>query len=155
MSILIKRHRNFRRRLFFVNASVCYFAQQLLVYSAQRTLDTVRQTTCWVLIRRNYKYEHRHCTNQQPPQRGGVVLDPVWVGSKWLLAFPRVPVTPGTPLHFFAGRPRGAAHSFFGIGRLFSLFLFSCPSLSPRSSFIGERSRSSQPWPHLSLLCVR
>ena len=23
---------------------------------------------------------------------------PVWVGSKWLLAFPRVPVTSGTPL---------------------------------------------------------
>ena len=42
------------------------------------------------------------CTNQQPPQRGGAVPDPVWVGSKWLLAFPRAPVTPGTPLHFFA-----------------------------------------------------
>ena len=37
------------------------------------------------------------CTNQQPPQRGGAVPSPVWVGSKWLLAFPRVPVTPGTP----------------------------------------------------------
>ena len=42
------------------------------------------------------------CTNQQPLQRGGAVPSPVWVGSKWLLAFPRVPVTPGTPLHFFA-----------------------------------------------------
>ena len=31
--------------------------------------------------------------------------DPIWVGSKWLLAFPRVPVTPGTPLHFFAMLP--------------------------------------------------
>ena len=39
-----------------------------------------------------------NCTNQQPPQRGGAVPDPVWVGSKWLLGFPRVPVTPGTPL---------------------------------------------------------
>ena len=28
-----------------------------------------------------------------PPQRGGAVPDHVWVGSKWLLAFPRVPVT--------------------------------------------------------------
>ena len=45
------------------------------------------------------------CTNQQPLQRGGAVPDPVWVGSKWLLAFPRVPVTPGTPLHFFAMLP--------------------------------------------------
>ena len=36
-------------------------------------------------------------TNQQPPQRGGAVPGPVWVGSKRLLAFPRVPVTPGTP----------------------------------------------------------
>ena len=39
--------------------------------------------------------------NQQPPQRGGAVPGPVWVGSKWLLAFPRVPVTPGTPHSFF------------------------------------------------------
>ena len=45
------------------------------------------------------------CTNQQPPQRGGAVPDHVWVGSKWLLAFPRVPVTHGTPLHFFALLP--------------------------------------------------
>ena len=61
---------------------------------------------------------------------------PVWVGSKWLLAFPRVPVTPGTPLFFslccsLNDRTR-AAHSFFQIGRLFSLFLFlfSCPNLA-------------------------
>ena len=74
------------------------------------------------------------CTNQQPPQRGGAVPDPVWVGSKWLLAFPRVPVTPGTPLHFFAmltlNDRRRAAHSIYKIGRLFSLFLFSCPTLA-------------------------
>ena len=43
------------------------------------------------------------CTNQQPPPRGGAVPDPVWAKSKWLLAIPRVPVTPGTPhSHFFA-----------------------------------------------------
>ena len=41
------------------------------------------------------------CTNQQLPQFGGAVPGPVWVGSKWMLAFPRVPVTPGTLLHFF------------------------------------------------------
>ena len=45
------------------------------------------------------------CTNQQPPQRGGAVPDPVWVASKWLLAFPKVPFTSGTPLHFFAMLP--------------------------------------------------
>ena len=45
------------------------------------------------------------CTNQQPPQRGGAVPDPFWVGSKWLLAFPRVPATPDTLLHFFAMLP--------------------------------------------------
>ena len=51
---------------------------------------------------------------------------------------------------------RRAAHSFFKIDRLFSLFLFSCPSSSPHSSSsLDERQRSSQPWPHLSLLCVR
>ena len=74
------------------------------------------------------------CTNQQPPQRGGAVPNPVWVGSKWMLAFPRVPLTPGTPLHFFAMLPperrRRAAHSIYKIGRLFSLFLFSCPTLA-------------------------
>ena len=26
--------------------------------------------------------------------------DHVWIGLKWLLVFPRVPATPGTPLHF-------------------------------------------------------
>ena len=45
------------------------------------------------------------CTNQQLPQPGGVVPDPAWIGSKWLLAFPRVPGTLGTPLHFFAMLP--------------------------------------------------
>ena len=50
------------------------------------------------------------------------------------VGLPRVPVTAGTPLYFFAmlphERPQRAAHSFFKIGRLFSLFLFhfSCPS---------------------------
>ena len=33
------------------------------------------------------------CINQQPPQHGGAIPDPVWVGSKWLLAFSAVPVT--------------------------------------------------------------
>ena len=37
-------------------------------------------------------------TNQQLPQRCGSVPTPIWVGSKCLLALPRVPVTPGTPL---------------------------------------------------------
>ena len=73
-------------------------------------------------------------TNQQPPQCGGAVPDPVWVGSKWLLAFPRVPVTLGTPLHFFAILPlndrRRAAHSIYKISHLLSLFLFSCPTLA-------------------------
>ena len=70
--------------------------------------------------------------NQQPPQRGDAVPDPVWAGSKWLLAFPRVPVTLVTPLHFSLCCPlndrRKAAHSIFKIGRLFSLF--SCPSVA-------------------------
>ena len=60
------------------------------------------------------------------------VPNSVWVGSKWLLVFPRVPVTRGTHLRFFAVLPlndrRRAAHSFFKIGRLFSLF--SCLSFA-------------------------
>ena len=80
-------------------------------------------------------------TNQQPPQRCGAVPDPVWVGSKWLLAFPRVPVTPGTPLHFFAmlllKRPqKGSTQLLQNRSPVFSfsfLLPFSCPSLSPYS----------------------
>ena len=72
------------------------------------------------------------CTNQQPPQRGEAVPDPVWVGSKWLLAFPRVTVNPGLPFIFSLCCPlnnfRRAAHKFIKIGRLFSLL--SCLSLA-------------------------
>ena len=71
------------------------------------------------------------CTNQQPPQRGGAVPDPVWVGSKWLLAFqlPRA-----LPYIFLLCCPlnnrRRAAHSIYKISRLFSLFPLSCPTLA-------------------------
>ncbi len=69
-----------------------------------------------------------NCTNQQPPQRGGAVPGPVWVGSKWLLAFPRVPVTPGTSLHFFAMLPterpqKGSTQLFLNWSPIFSLLL--------------------------------
>ena len=63
-----------------------------------------------------------------------MVPEPVWVGSKWLLAFLRVPLTLGTPLHFLLCCPlndrRRAAHSFFKIDHMLSLVLFSCPSLA-------------------------
>ena len=75
-----------------------------------------------------------NCTDQRPPQRGGAVPNPVWVGSKWLLVFPRVPVTPGTPLTQTIFSPcsllndrRRVACSLFKIG-LSSLF--SCLSLA-------------------------
>ena len=60
---------------------------------------------------------------------------PVWVGSKWLLAFPRVPVTPGTPLTqtiFSPSSPlndrRRVARSFFKIGlsSLYSCCFLDC-----------------------------
>ena len=69
------------------------------------------------------------CTNQQPPQRDGAVPDPVRVGSKWLLAFPRVSVTQGTLLARTIFLPccslndrRRTARSLFAINRLFSPF---------------------------------
>ena len=75
------------------------------------------------------------CTNQQPPQRGGAVPEPVLIGSKSLLAFSRVLVILGTTLNkpfFRRATPlknrRRAARSLFEIGRLFSLF--SCLSLA-------------------------
>ena len=73
-----------------------------------------------------------NCTNQQPLQCRSAVPGPVWVGSKWLLAFPRVPVTPGTPFIFSPCCPltdcRSSAHSFFKTSDLFSFF--SCPFLA-------------------------
>ena len=90
----------------------------------------------------NMPYLH----NKQPPQRGGAIPDPVWIGSKWLLIFPRVPVTLGTQLAqtiFLSCCPlndrRRAAHSFYTIGHL----SFSCPSSSPHSSPPDERQPSS------------
>ena len=80
---------------------------------------------------KNFNYRVSLCTNQQPPQRGGAVPGPVWVGSKWLLGsqLPRA-------LSFIfslccpLNDRRRAAHSIFKIGRLFSLFLLSCPTLA-------------------------
>ena len=73
------------------------------------------------------EYIYTHCTHQQPPQRGGAVPDPVWVGSKRLLAFQRNPVTPGTPSNIFLpfcplNDCRRASHSFSKIRRLSSPF---------------------------------
>ena len=72
--------------------------------------------------------------NQQPPQRGGAVPDPVWVGSKWLLTFRGSQLPRTLPFIFslccLLNDRRRAAHSFFKIGRLSSLFLFSCPTLA-------------------------
>ena len=50
-----------------------------------------------------------------------------------MLAFPRVPVTPGNPLHFFAmlppEQPQKGSTQLLQNRSLVSLFLFSCPSL--------------------------
>ena len=85
---------------------------------------------CLRKLQRNRWY----CTNQQPSQRGGAVPDPVWVGSKWLLDFPRSQLFRALPFIFSLCCPLNdrsrAAHSFLKIGRLFSLSLFSCLSLS-------------------------
>ena len=90
-------------------------------------------------------------TNQQPSQCGSAVPDPVWVGSKWLLDFPRVPVTLGTLLHFLLCCPlndcRRAAHSFLEIGHLFFLLLFFCPSSSPYSSSLDAHSNPGPIFP--------
>ena len=44
-----------------------------------------------------------NCTNQQLPQRGGVVPNPVRV--EMAVGLSEVPVNPDTPLHFFAMLP--------------------------------------------------
>ena len=89
-------------------------------------------------------------TNQLLPQHRGAVPDPVWIGSKWLLAFPRVPVTPGTPLHFLPCCPlndrKRVAHSFFKISQLF-FFLFSLALLRPLILFLLLMSGNVHPNP--------
>ena len=72
------------------------------------------------------------------PLRGGVVPDPVWVWSKWLLAFPKVPFTPGhcpRTNHIFAVLPpermqQGSMQLLQNRSPVFSLLPFSCPSSS-------------------------
>ena len=84
---------------------------------------------------------HFNCTNQQPPQCGGAIPGPVWFGLKWLLPFPRVPGTPGTPLYFFAMLPperlqKGSTQLLQNRSSVFSfsfLLPLSCPSWSPHS----------------------
>ena len=68
------------------------------------------------------------CTNQQLPQRGGAVPDPVWVGSNgcWTSRGSQLPWA--LPFISLLCCCRRAAHSFLKISRLFSLF--SCPSLA-------------------------
>ena len=73
-------------------------------------------------------------TNQQPPQRGDAVPGPIWVGRNgcWPSRGSQLP----RALSFIfllccsMNDCRRAAHSFFKIGCLFSLFLFSHPSLA-------------------------
>ena len=78
--------------------------------------------------------EQLHCTNQQPPQRGGAVHSSFRLGrnGSWPSRGSQLPQA--LPFIFSLCCPlndrRRAAHSFFKIGRLFPLFLFSCPSLA-------------------------
>ena len=41
--------------------------------------------------------EREDNTNQQSSQRGSMVSNPVWIGSKWLLAFPRAQLSLALP----------------------------------------------------------
>ena len=83
----------------------------------------------------NSPHEHHlNCTNQQPPHRGGAVPGPVGLGRNgcWPSRGSQLPWA--LPFIFSLCCPLNdrtrAAHSSFKIGRLFSLFLFSCPSLA-------------------------
>ena len=71
-----------------------------------------------------------------PPQQGDEVPNHVWIESKRLLVFPRVPVTPSTSLKATMSSPycplndrRRTPLSLSKICRLF-LLLFSCLSLA-------------------------
>ena len=95
-----------------------------------------------------------------------------WCGPRprlgWVemaVGLPEGPSYPGhSPFIFSLCCPlndrRRAAHSIFKIGRLFSLFLLSCPTLALLRLLIlllllMSGNVHPNPWPHLSLLCVR
>ena len=101
-------------------------------------------------------------TNQQPPQRDGAVPDPVWVGRNGCWPSRGSELPRALPFIFSLCCPlndrRRAALSFFKIGCLFSLFLFSCSTLALLCLLVFLlllMSGNVQPWPHFSLLCVR
>ena len=82
---------------------------------------------------------------------GGAVSDPVWGGSKWLLAFSKAPVTSRHSPHsinFLQCRPlndrKRAALNFFKIDRLFFLLPLSDPYFCFSASS-DERQRSHKP----------
>ena len=63
-----------------------------------RNTSTNSKGTTFVILKNHASVPvKKECSDQQLPQRGGAVPDPVWVGSKRLLDFPRVPVTSGIP----------------------------------------------------------
>ena len=66
------------------------------------------------------------CTNQQLAQRSGAVSDPVWVCSKWLLAFPKVPVTSALSSHisFFAASLKSVNCFLPSLATLLPVFSF-------------------------------
>ena len=66
------------------------------------------------------------CTNQQPLQRGSSVPNHVWVGLKWLLAFPRVPVTSGTSLKSSPANIKLAYCSDISFACVYNLPYFKC-----------------------------
>ena len=123
--------------------------QKILCRSNKRFRTAVFLVVKRVIITHQHSENRKKlCTNQQPPQRGGAVPDTVWVESKWLLAFPRVLVTPGTLLHFLVMLPpgrlqKGSTQHLQNRSPVFSfpfLLAYSCPSSSPHSfSFLDER----------------
>ena len=98
------------------------------IINTKKTSQTFRFLTGTLSGQSLIRTKNNNYTNQQPPQRGGAVPGPIWVGSKWPLASPWVPVTPGTPLYFFAMLPperpqKGSTQLLYNRSPVFSFSL--------------------------------
>ena len=131
-----------RRNTLFCGARNCFFVSKVKIFYPKSSISAPINSRPNVVVR--------------SPTR----LD--WV--KMAVGLPEGSTYPwNSPSFFRYASPWTAAEgqhtaSLKSVACFFFSFLlpFSCPSSSPRPSpSLDERKRSSQPWPHLSLLCVR
>ena len=134
-----------------------FLKAHLFTFSLSHTPRFIRKAVLRVVIFNPGRKQQKFCTHQQPPQRGGAVPNPVWVGSKWLLTSPRVSVTLESP-HIQSFLRRAALWTTTEGQHSFSPKSVDCPLSYPHfyhSSSSNQRRTSPSLGPHLSPNSVR